>query len=211
MRSTWIFLAAISIAPPVSADVLVDYGINLDVGPGFNLVTGPTYASGPQWSQYQSFSVPDADGWNVDSLEVVVHTWASNDPDALIRLDIRADDGTGVPTGPSLAANTVLADYFFESGLPVGGLETADLSGLHLPVGDYVVIASAAALGNPALDAGWIQGTLSGPGSTGFNHDTGELFPGTTPLSMRINGTVVPEPNTLIALAVASLCTLRRR
>ena len=193
--------------------MLVDYGLNLSVGPGFNLITGPSYPTGPQYSQHQPFTVTDGAGWNLDSLDVVVMTWLNNDPSAYMRFSIYANDGSGMPTGAAYGSDVVLADYFFETGLPVGSVETIDLSGVYLPAGDYLVVGEwDDEISNPSLDTGWIQGTLPGPNQYGLNVDTGDLIEGASgPLSMQLHGQVVPTPASLFVILGAGLARRRRR
>ncbi len=197
---------------PISAasgDVLFDNGVRMiggDIAEIYHPVTAAADGSG--FDTYQPFSIPDAGGWDIDSLSFFGRRDANHGPDAngIMHITVHAWTGSVGSLGSALAGlNIEFADVSDPDTGPVW--ITQSLGGLHLPAGDYVIRAQGV---DSFSEVAWHHGATS-PNAIGVQLSDGAVFPRGASAAVRIEGAVVPSPAGSVAIVSLAAFARRRR
>ena len=152
------------------------------------------------FTQFQSFTVTDAEGWNISTIGI--DGYVTSDPAGVgLTLTLFPDVG-GVPD----EGNPLGSAVYFLSDDPFGGIDWRD------EMFDVVLLQGAYWARGEANDANfsatWRDGLQGEPAFSRRNSDGMEFPHG--PLALRISG-VIPSPGTLAVMILCLGATRRRR
>jgi hypothetical protein len=183
------------------AEVLVDNGY---AGMGSSATVAGTNHFLGGWERYQSFTVPDPAGWNVTDIGLWTALVTDSAAAGMIGY-IYPDDGSGMPD----QSNVLAQETWTMTGVIWSPTQDIVSYNVFLPQGTYWFGGVPA---DADYEAKWYFGTAGEVPGLVYRYSDGVWADESNPLSLRIEGTVAPEPGTSgLLLLAAGFCMRRRR